>query len=134
VIGLDTNILVRYFAQDDPAQAAAAEGLIEGLTAENPGFVSTVALVEAVWVLSSAYKVSKDLISTVITGLLNSEFIVVENTTEHYEALQLFNSSSCDFADAVIAKSCRRAGCERTVTFDRRAAAGAGMTLLTTTA
>jgi predicted nucleic-acid-binding protein len=134
MIGLDTNVLVRYFAQDDPVQCAAAGEIIEGLTADSPGFISKVALIEAVWVLSSAYKLSKALILTVIEGMLRSEFMVVEDAAELSAALEVFRTGSCDFADAVIALSCRRAGCGRTVTFDRRAAAGAGMALLTTSA
>ncbi len=38
MIGLDTNVLVRYFAQDDPVQSRKASALIESLTAERPGY------------------------------------------------------------------------------------------------
>ena len=55
MIGLDTNVLVRYIAQDDIAQSAKASALIESLTADEPGYVTQVALVEVVWVLSSLY-------------------------------------------------------------------------------
>jgi predicted nucleic-acid-binding protein len=55
VIGLDTSILVRYFAQDDPVQSPKATELIERLTEENPGFVSLLAMVETAWVLDRAY-------------------------------------------------------------------------------
>ena len=53
MIGLDTNILVRYLAQDDAEQAKRANRIIDRLTPENPGFVPLVALVELVWVLES---------------------------------------------------------------------------------
>jgi predicted nucleic-acid-binding protein len=72
VIGLDTNVLVRYFAQDEPDQAAIATRLIEGFTPEAPGFISTVTLVETVWVLSGAYKMPKPEITAVIEGLLRA--------------------------------------------------------------
>ena len=56
MIGLDTTILVRYLAQDDPVQSAAATEIIERrLTEDNPGFISIVAMVETVWVLDRAY-------------------------------------------------------------------------------
>ena len=59
MIGLDTNVLVRYIMQDDPKQAALANKLIEGLTAATPGYVSLVAIVELVWVLESAFHLTR---------------------------------------------------------------------------
>jgi predicted nucleic-acid-binding protein len=56
MIGLDTNIFVRYLAQDDPVQSPKASELIERqLTEENPGFLSVVVMTETVWVLDRAY-------------------------------------------------------------------------------
>ena len=130
MIGLDTNVLVRYLAQDDPDQAVAATRLIEGLTVEAPGFISTVALVETVWVLSKAYRISRGRLATVVEGLLRSRELVVENAEVFYLALGAFQADSIDFSDAVIAHSGKRAGCVETVTFDRRAAAGGQMRLL----
>jgi predicted nucleic-acid-binding protein len=130
VIGLDTNVLVRYLAQDDPAQAAAATRLVEGLTSEAPGFISTVTLVETVWVLARAYRTPRAQIATILEGLLRSQELVIEAAESHYLALGLYRSTAVDFSDAVIAQAGRRAGCAETVTFDRRAAAGAGMRLL----
>jgi predicted nucleic-acid-binding protein len=130
VIGLDTNVLVRYIAQDEPRQSAAAARLIESFSAEAPGFVSTVALVETVWVLARAYKTQRAAVADVIEGLLRARELVVEDAETHYLALGAFRASSADYADAVIAQAGRRAGCEETVTFDRRAAEGATMRLL----
>ena len=124
MIGLDTNVLVRYIAQDEPEQAAAATRLIEGFTTEAPGFISTVTLVETVWVLARAYKAPKNAIAGVIEGLLRARELVVENAEAHYLALAAFQGAPADYADAVIAQAGKQAGCERTVTFDRRAAGG----------
>ncbi len=124
MIGLDTNVLVRYIAQDDPEQATAATRLIEGFTAETPGFISTVTLVETVWVLARAYTAPKDTIAAVIEGLLRARELVVENAEAHYLALAAFQAAPADYADALIAEAGKRAGCEQTVTFDRRAANG----------
>ena len=124
MIGLDTNVLVRYIAQDEPGQAAAATRLIEGLTPEAPGFISTVALVETVWVLSAAYKTPKPEIAAVIEGLLRARELVVESAETHYLALGAFQAAGVDYADAVIAEAGRRAGCDHTVSFDKRAAPG----------
>ena len=131
MIGLDTNVLVRYIAQDEPLQSALATKLVENLTAEAPGFVSTVTLVETVWVLARAYKTTKPEILRIIEGLLRARELVIEDAETHYLALNQFAATTVDYADAVIAQAGRRAGCEFTATFDRRAASG-GMRLLET--
>ena len=130
MIGLDTNVLVRYLAQDEPAQSAAANQLIDGFTAEAPGFISTVTLVETAWVLARAYRTPRADIAAVIEGLLRSQDLLVEQSETHYLALGTYQASPADYADAVIAQAGKRAGCDETVTFDRRAANGAKMRLL----
>ena len=132
MIGLDTNVLVRYIAQDEPTQAALAGRLIESFTADVPGFVSTVTLVETVWVLARAYRTAKAEILQIVEGLLRARELVIEDAETHYLALNLFEATTVDYADAVIAQSGRRAGCEYTATFDRRAASGSAMRLLET--
>ncbi len=124
MIGLDTNILVRYIVQDEPQQAAAATRLIEGFSPLAPGYVSTVALVETIWVLTVAYKTPKLEIISVIEGLLRSRELVVEDADIHHQALAAFQAAAIDYADAVIAQAGKQAGCDQTVTFDRRTAAG----------
>lgn len=131
MIGLDTNVLVRYIAQDEPSQSALATKLVESFTAEAPGFVSTVTLVETVWVLARPYKTAKAEILRIIEGLLRARELVIEDAETHYLALNQFEATTVDYADAVIAQAGRRAGCEFTATFDRRAASG-GMRLLET--
>jgi len=81
MIGLDTNILVRYLSQDDPVQSAKATKIIEGrLTEENPGFVSVVAMVETDSVLDRAYRVGSDEIAAAIERTLQIDAIVVETS------------------------------------------------------
>lgn len=130
MIGLDTNVLVRYLAQDEPAQSAAATQLIEGFTAEAPGFISTVALVETAWVLARAYRTPRPDIAAIIEGLLRAQELVVEQSETHYLALGTYQATAADYADAVIAQAGKRVGCDETMTFDRRAAQGAQMRLL----
>lgn len=127
MIGLDTNVLVRYLAQDDEDQAAIATQLIDGFTPDSPGFVATVALVETVWVLAKAYGMSRMDIAAVVEGLLRARDLVVEDAEMHYLALGAFQAQPIDYADAVIAQAGRRAGCLQTVTFDQRAAASGQM-------
>ena len=79
MIGLDTNVLVRYLTQDDPTQSPRATELIERrLTEGNPGFLSIVAIAEIVWVLERAYGLSNVRIAEVIERLLQTVVLVVE--------------------------------------------------------
>lgn len=130
MIGLDTNVLVRYLAQDDPAQAEKATRLIESLTAEAPGFVTQVALVEVVWVLARAYGASREEITRVVETLLQAKELLVEAADTVWKALRMYSSSSADFADCLIERTCHDAQCEVTMTFDVKAATGAGMQLI----
>ncbi len=131
MIGLDTNVLVRYMMQDDARQAARANELIEALDQDRPGFVSLTSLVELVWVLSSAYGRDRAQVSLALESLLRTAAITVERNEIAWRALRLFSSGTADFADCLIAQSGAAAGCESTVTFDRAAARDAGMVLLT---
>ncbi|RUL70150.1 PIN domain-containing protein [Dyella choica] len=130
MIGLDTNVLVRYFAQDDPVQARKAGALIESLTPERPGYVSQVALVEVIWVLGRAYRVERVEIARVIETLLRTKEVVVEAAETVWKALRLYVSSSADFADCLIERACHEAHCEYTATFDTKAAKSTGMRLI----
>jgi predicted nucleic-acid-binding protein len=130
VIGLDTNVLVRYVMQDDPKQARQATKLIESLTSEGPGFVALVVVVEFVWVLESAYEVARSELAIALEVLLRSEELVVEQAEVVWSALRTYRDGSVDFADCLIERSAAAAGCARTMTFDRRAAKQGRMTLL----
>jgi predicted nucleic-acid-binding protein len=126
MIGLDTNVLIRYFAQDDPVQSQAASEVIESLTELDRGFVSIVALVEMSWVLTRAYQVDDPDLVAIITNLLEADEITVERP-EAVRAAVAKLESGAQFADAVITELGREAGCDTTLTFDRRASERAGM-------
>lgn len=131
MIGLDTNVLVRYLAQDDPVQSPMATALIEGrLTAEEPGFVSTVTMVETAWVLERAYGLSRAEIADAIERILQTAVLVVEHEQEVFTAMTALRRGDGSFADALIAALGTRAGCSCTVTFDRRAVRLSGFELL----
>jgi predicted nucleic-acid-binding protein len=88
MIGLDTNVLVRYLAQDDPAQSAKATELIErGLTEAESGFISVVAMAEMAWVFERAYALADQEIAAAIEGALQAEVLVVENEQEVFSAM-----------------------------------------------
>lgn len=130
MIGLDTNILVRYLAQDDPIQSAKATKIIERrLTEGNPGFISTVAMVETVWVLDRAYGLRSDQIAAAIERTLQIEVLVVENEQEVFTAMIALKQAKGSFADAIILALGARAGCSYTLTFDQKASRLSGFRL-----
>ncbi len=111
MIGLDTNILVRYLAHDHPIQSAKATEIIERrLTEENPGFVSIVAMVETVWVLDCAYGLGRDEIAAAIERMLQIDVLVVENEQEVFTVTIALKQRKGSFADAVILALGARAG------------------------
>jgi predicted nucleic-acid-binding protein len=132
VIGLDTNVVIRYLTQDDPKQSPIATHLMEKtLSTDDPGFVSLVVLAEVVWVLVSLYSVDKAGVGEVVTGLLTTEQLRVESAELAWRAKRRYEASKADFSDALIAECAVAAGCKRSVTFDRTAAATSGFELLT---
>jgi predicted nucleic-acid-binding protein len=130
MIGLDTNVLVRYLAQDDPVQSARATAVIERqLTEQDPGFVSIVAMVETVWVLDRAYGLTSDQIAAAVERMLQIDVLVVEHEQEVFTAMVALKRGRGSFADAIIAALGTKAGCFRTLTFDRKALRLAGFEL-----
>lgn len=129
--GLDTNVLVRYVMQDDPRQSPRATRLIESFSADDPGFVPVVTVVELVWVLSGSYGLGRAQVSAVLDGLLRSKELVLDRPDLVSQALNRFSAGGADFADALIERIAADAACSRTMTFDVGAAKNAGMTLVT---
>jgi predicted nucleic-acid-binding protein len=130
MIGLDTNLLARYIAEDDAAQSAAAARVLESLSAESPGFVPLVVIAELVWVLQFSYRFNKREVADVVEKLLRSAELMLENAEIVAHALREFRRSRADFADCLIERCAHAAGCQHTVTFDRRAASLGGERLI----
>lgn len=130
MIGLDTNVLVRYIMQDDARQSPLATRLLESLQPQAPGFLALVSVVELGWVLSSAYGLDRAQLAQALEGLLRTKEIVVEQAETVWKALRVFQNTNADFADCLIERSAAAAGCQQTLTFDRGAVKGCGMALL----
>ena len=130
MIGLDTNVLVRYVMQDDPRQSPRATRLIESLSAEDPGFVPAVTLVELVWVLSASYGLDRAQVVTVLDALVRSKELMIDRAELVTQALNRYNAGGADFADALIERIAAAAGCSTTMTFDAGAAKFAAMTMV----
>ena len=128
--GLDTNILARFFLQDDPLQSPKADAIMGALSLSEPGWIGMATVLELVWVLSTKNRIDRTGITKILSHLLTREEIVIEQSNILQTALQLYRNGNADFADCLIAASARAAGCSRTVTFDRIAARDAGMELV----
>lgn len=121
--GLDTNVLVRYFTQDDAKQSPIARRLLnDALTRDAPGYVNLVTLAETVWVLRRVYGIDRQEAAEVVATLLAGEQLQVDRRATVRQALHDYGAGVADFADCLIARLNTEAGCERTVTFDRQAA------------
>jgi predicted nucleic-acid-binding protein len=130
MIGLDTNVLVRYIMQDDPKQSRQATALIESLTEDAPGFVALVAVVELAWVLESAYSLTRAQVADAIAHLTEVAVFKVERVAIVASAWRTFRDGTADFADCLIERSGAASGCDCTMTFDRAAVKTAGMVLV----
>jgi predicted nucleic-acid-binding protein len=128
--GLDTNVLVRYFAQDDRAQSAVANRVFAGLDKVHQGFVSLIVLCELVWVLEDLYAMPKPRLVEILRALLEADELAIESKSVAWQAFQRFSAAPLDFADALIAEIGAQAGCEQTLTFDKTAAKSPGFKLL----
>ena len=130
MIGLDTNIVVRYLTHDDAAQTAAAVRVIDSLSSDSPGFISLIVIAELVRVLEVSYRFRKNEIEQVLETLLRSKELFIERAEIVSQAMRKFSTSRADFADCLIERCGQAAECQHTVTFDQNAATGAGMKLL----
>jgi predicted nucleic-acid-binding protein len=131
MIGIDTNVLVRYIVQDDPAQAKVATHYIErNCTADSPGFINRIVLCEIVWILKRAYGYDKSIILNVIRQILLTAEFVTENSDVMWKALKEYESGQADFSDYIIGSSNLENGCECTVTFDKSVSANMDFILL----
>ena len=121
MIALDTNVLVRYFMMDDSDQSARAASLIERCADEGRQmFVSHIVLSELVWVLASAYSLSKVDLTELLATILRTAQFQVEDSDLAHRALNRFRAGRAGFADFLVSEAAIGAGCEELATFDRR--------------
>jgi predicted nucleic-acid-binding protein len=134
MIGIDTNVLVRYLTQDDAPQAARATHFMEAeLGPAQQGFISVVVLVELCWVLQSLYRVTTLELLDLIDDLLRSRHLQLEHRAAVQAAVHTLRQNpkaSAGLADVLITQIGQALGCSHTVSFDKGAVRWAGMTLL----
>ena len=122
MIGLDTNVLIRYLTRDDPAQAAKAQECIRTqCSAKVPCLISGIVLCELVWVLESSYGLEKDVVADMLEKIFRTCQFQLDDRDFVWAALQDYRASRADFADCLMGHMNRRSGCVHTVTFDRSA-------------
>lgn len=120
MIALDTNVLVRYLAQDDPAQARVVSDIIERAAEQDaPLFLSDVVIVETSWVLARAYKVSRSSIADVLHRLADARHVEMRDDDSVRRAAAAYAKGKGDFADYFVRELSRDAGCDEVLTFDR---------------
>ena len=123
MLGVDTNVLVRFLVRDDEAQFEKARKLIKReVAAGRRVFVSHLVLLETEWVLRSRYGLPKSQIVATISSLLDTTDVRFEDEPTIEEALFTWKDATADFADCLIGARNRRLGCRATATFDAKAA------------
>lgn len=131
MIGVDTNILVRYLTQDDPTQARRVDAVLAEAFDENDNvYVDHVVLCELVWVLDTRYHYEKSEVISALDDLFDTVLFEFEDRSLLRGALDAYRNGSADFSDYVIGLRNARAGCDHTVTFDRALKAHPSFTLL----
>jgi predicted nucleic-acid-binding protein len=131
MIGLDTNVIIRYLVQDDKKQFFHAEKLIEtAIRQKKMIHINLVTLCEVVWVLSYHYELKREQIYEFLDKLLHAEQIEVENRQLALNTFHEFKNSQADFADCLIGLLNQTLGCTTTYTFDKKAAKNSYFTLI----
>ncbi len=119
MIGLDTNVLVRFLIRDDESQHLRTVALLRrGADEGQTFFVGDVVLAEVVWVLQGRYRVAREEIAGALRGLLEAEHLTFESTDRCLRALRRFEAGRGGFADYLIAERAADAGCTSLATFD----------------
>ena len=127
MLGVDTNVLVRYLTRDDQPQYEKARRLIDrGMNKGEPVLVSLLVLLETEWVLRSRYELVKSEIVAAFSALLDTADLAFEDEPSIERALYSWKDSAADFADCLIEAHNRRLGCRATATFDSKALKLAG--------
>ena len=131
MIGVDTNVLLRFLVDDDAEQNDVARRFLSERTEEDPVYLSASVLAETVWVLRRRLGYPQPQITEMLCHLLESAEVVVEYGEELETTLLTEGAAISDLADYLAAWAALKVGCRKVVTFDRKAAkAIPGMELL----
>ena len=122
MVALDTNVIVRYIAQDDNRQSKIATHIFEEvITEDNHGFLTAISLCETLWVLKRAYDQPKETLIKVLETLLQTDFLELEHRDLVWGAIEDFRNGKADFSDYFLARIGKRHGASTTFSFDANA-------------
>lgn len=131
MIGIDTNILLRYVLADDAAQHRLAARLVDETCSEDePAFVSEIVLVEAVWYLVKKQRRPKREVVDLLFALADNAHLCFPDESAHLAAVNAYAEGRGDFAEYLIAASNAARGVPKTFTFDKDASKDGALTLL----
>lgn len=136
MIGLDTNILLRFLSDDDIDQRDRARAfLAENCTAGRPGYVNLVVLAELVWVLDRSYNYPTAAVARTVLQLIEAEELIVQQADVVRQACLSYlarpaEAAQVGLADQILHALNRAAGCAATATMDRRFAREPGVQLI----
>ena len=122
MIGVDTNVLIRYLTRDDERQSKIAHNsLTKECTTEQSAFINRIVQCEVVWVLERAYQYNREQIAHALEMVFRTRQFQVEDRQAALSALRHFRQGKADYADALIGAGNKAAGCHITMTFDKKA-------------
>ena len=122
MIGVDTNVLLRLFVNDDAAQYEKSQRFFEGRSKASPAYVSLIVVVELAWVLAVRYGYRQEAIINLIETLALSDDFVLERQAIVLNAVDVCRAGASRMADVLVAMVGTVDGCTKTMTFDRDAA------------
>jgi len=117
MIGIDTNVLVRVFLEDDVDQAEAAKKLMVAASKRNQLFISSYALLEFVWVLKVKNFTRKEIYEAIIT-LADSPGVTIGQREVVLSAAERFYKGKADFGNYMIFAEGEKYGAKTLKTFD----------------
>jgi len=122
MLGIDTNVLIRFLVRDDQTQFEKARKLLKReVSSGRRVFINQLVLLETEWVLRSRYGLAKTQMLETISGLLDAPDVQLEDEPSIEEAVFVWRDANADFADCLIGARNRRLGCKATATFDTKA-------------
>jgi len=122
MIGIDTNLLLRFILQDDDVHSRVARRFFESVDAAKPAYINTIVLIEFIWTARRRLKMTRQELIVILSGFLDSNNIVLEDEPLVELALDGMIRSGEEFTDVFLALKNINAGCDRTLTFDAKAA------------
>jgi len=132
MLGLDTNILIRYIVQDDPVQSTLVSRFLkQKCTGEKPCYISHIVLCEVVWVLESAYGYKREQVAETLKLIFETRHFCIGEAESAWSALETYRGGRADFSDVLLGQTNQVHGCETTITLDKKASETDTFQLLT---